>query len=151
MAIKILTQIGTDSGITSEAYVRIHEYNISKSGAVNLQLQIFLSENVKIPVKNKLIGDSLVFDLGHDEIVEEVKTIISTPGDVSPTPPVNAEGLTIMPDTLSELEEQTVTTSTIVRVVDLSILESNNLFEFGYAKLKTHLIGLFGEENVINC
>jgi hypothetical protein len=151
MAIKILTQIGTDSGITSEAYVRIHEYNISKSGAVNLQLQIFLSEDVKIPVKNKLIGDSLVFDLGHDEIVEEVKTITATPGDTAPTPPVNSEGLTIMPDILPELEEQTVTKSTIVRVVNLSILESNNLFEFGYGKLKDYLITLFGEENVIDC
>jgi hypothetical protein len=151
MAIKILSQIGTDSGITSEAYVRIHEYNISKSGAVNLQLQIFLSENLKSPVRNKLIGDSLVLDLSRDEIITETKKVSSTIGDFSPTPPQNSEGLTVMPSQLPELEEKEIVSTSIIKIVDLSELESSNLFEFGYNKLRAYLISIFGIDNVLDC
>jgi hypothetical protein len=151
MAIKILTQIGTDSGITSEAYVRIHEYNISKSGAVNLQLEIYLSEDLRNPVKNKSIGDSLVFDLSHNEIITENKIISATKGEFSPIPPINKEGLTVMPEGINELEENEVTIERIVKVIDLSELESKNIFEFGYEKLKSYLSLIYGKENIVDC
>jgi len=151
MAIKILTQIGTDSGITSEAYVRIHEYNISKSGAINLQLEIYLSEDLKNPVKNKSIGDSLVLDLSHSEIVTETKIISATKGEFSPIPPINQEGLTVMPEGVNEIEVKEITTETLVKVVDLSELENKTIFEFGYDKLKTYLISIYGKENIVDC
>jgi hypothetical protein len=151
MAIKILTQIGTDSGITSEAYVRIHEYNISKSGAVNLQLEIYLSEDLRNPVKNKSIGDSLVFDLSYNEIVTETKIISATKGEFSAIPPINKDGLTVMPEGINELEEKEVTIERIVKVIDLSDLENQNIFKFGYEKLKAYLILIYGEKNIVDC
>jgi len=44
MALKITTQIGTDKGITSEAYVRIADYQISKYGSANFRIELFQSE-----------------------------------------------------------------------------------------------------------
>jgi hypothetical protein len=44
MAIKITAQIGTDLGITSEAYLRITNYQIQKGGFANFQTQLFLNE-----------------------------------------------------------------------------------------------------------
>ena len=154
MAIKILTPIGTDYGIAQEAYVRIKEYNISKTGAINLQLEIFLSEEDfkkgSTPVRNRMIGDSLVLDLGHDEIVTETKTIMATPGSDTP-PPTNEEGLTIMPSVIAEPVAETLTITTTVRVIDLSYLEQNSIFLFGYSKLKEKLVTLFNEDDIIDC
>ncbi len=45
MALKITSQIGTDKGITSEAYVRIADYQISKSGSANFRIEIYQSQS----------------------------------------------------------------------------------------------------------
>lgn len=45
MALKITTQISTDKGTTSQAYVRITEYTVSKLGHSYFKLQTFLSES----------------------------------------------------------------------------------------------------------
>lgn len=154
MAIKILTPIGTDYGIATEAYVRIKEYNISKTGAINLQIEIFLSEQEyksgSMPVRNRIIGDSIVLDLGHDELVTETITRTVSP-QVDTPPPVDANGSTIMPATLPELVEETVTVSSVRRIADLSSLEENNIFKFGYGKLKEKLITLFEEDDIVDC
>ena len=44
MALKITTQIGTDKGITAEAYVRITNYQLNKFGSASFQIEIFQSE-----------------------------------------------------------------------------------------------------------
>jgi len=49
MALKITTQIGTDKGITSEAYVRIADYQISKYGSANFRIELFQSEEDATP------------------------------------------------------------------------------------------------------
>ena len=36
-------------------------------------------------------------------------------------------------------------------VPDLTPLEDETIFAFGYAKLKDKLVGLFGAENVVDC
>jgi hypothetical protein len=154
MAIKILTPIGTDYGIAEQAYIRIKEYNISKTGAVNLQLEIFLSQedynNGSTPVRNRIIGDSVVLDLGHDELVTTTETILATP-QVTETPPVNENGETIMPDPIPTPVEETITTTKVVRIIDLASLEENNIFTFGYSKLKEKLVTLFNEDDIIDC
>jgi hypothetical protein len=154
MAIKITTPIGTDFGIADEAYIRIKEYNISKTGAINLQLEIFLSEenyqNGSTPVRNRVIGDSVVLDLGHDEIITETTTIMATP-PIDTEPPVDEDGNTIMPETTAEPVPTEVTTTKVVRIVDMSLLEENNIFAFGYTKLKEKLNTLFGSSNVVDC
>ena len=45
MGLKITTQIGTDKGITSEAYIRISNYNISKYGVLFLNYETFLKQS----------------------------------------------------------------------------------------------------------
>ena len=45
MALKITTQIGTNKGITSEAYIRISKYTIDKAGYGKFNLQIFQKED----------------------------------------------------------------------------------------------------------
>lgn len=78
MALKITTQIGTDRGITSEAYLRISDYRISKYGRASFITELFLSQadsvsEATIPVAmydvvahNKQIGDMFMADL-YDE------------------------------------------------------------------------------------
>lgn len=124
MALKITTQIGTDKGITSEAYVRITDYQISKYGYANFRVELFQSKEdstsndlatfpnvLSGTARNQQIGESL-----HVSLTKEVT------------------------------EEQAVKT-----VLDLSPLENGTVFAFGYAKLKEKLAGLFGAENVIDC
>ena len=49
MALKITTQIGTNKGITSEAYIRISKYTIDKAGYGKFNLQIFQKEEDATP------------------------------------------------------------------------------------------------------
>lgn len=125
MAVKITAQIGTDKGITSEAYVRIADYQVSKYGYANLRLEIFQSAADAAPeganpmmsvagqARNQQIGDSLSIPL--------VKQV--------------------------ENEEE----GPIVIVPDLSSVEDKNVFEFGYGKLKEKLVSLFGADHVVDC
>jgi hypothetical protein len=142
MALKITTQIGTDKGITSEAYVRISNYQLSKSGSANFQIEIYQSENdiptinVTPPIVNSLarnqqIGDSLYISL-MTQVEREV---------FYPVPGVDAEG-NPLPDHV-----ETITVS----VPDLSSAEDVDIFTFGYSHLKAKLVGLFGEDNIVDC
>jgi len=75
MALKITTQIGTDKGITSEAYVRISDYQVNKYGSANFRLEIFQQQSdsesdATIPIAmyeylahNRVIGDMLTISL----------------------------------------------------------------------------------------
>lgn len=55
MALKITTQIGTDKGITSEAYVRIADYQISKYGYANFRIEIYQSQ-ADAPVESTIMA-----------------------------------------------------------------------------------------------
>lgn len=143
MALKITTQIGTDKGITSEAYVRIANYQLSKFGSANFQIELFQSEedvpsvnNTITPMmasqaRNQQIGDSIFVQL-----TKQVEVTISVPQagldeEGNPLPNVNQ-----------------VTTKT---VPDLSSAEDVDIFTFGYSHLKAKLIDLFGEDNIVDC
>ena len=84
MALKITKSIGTSRGITSEAYVRIADYQISKSGSANFRLQLFMSEAdakssgpmMGAQAQNFEIGESLSVSLMHE--VEETYTYTQT-------------------------------------------------------------------------
>ena len=87
MALKITTQIGTDKGITSEAYVRIADYQLSKYGSANFRVEIFQTQADAAPVggvyagpmpgggsaKNQQIGENLWVALTKQ--VEETITV----------------------------------------------------------------------------
>ena len=143
MALKITTQIGTDKGITSEAYVRISNYQLSKFGSANFNLEIFQSEEDAVPgsasipgiaagqARNQQIGDNIYILL-----TKEIEEIISVA-----QPGLDEEG-----NPLPNIDQ--VVTKT---VTDLSSAEGVDIFAFGYSHLKAKLVDLFGEDNVVDC
>ena len=170
MALKITAQIGTDKGITSEAYVRIADYQISKYGSANFRLELFQSEeDVASPgapgiypgmgggmARNQQIGESLYVAMTKQ--VEETITVKRmVPVQVEfeeEVLGVDAEGAptsTTVTRTRTEMQEQDVEETITKTVTDLSTAEGIDVFEFGYAHLKTKLEGLFGAANVVDC
>ena len=174
MALKINTQIGTDRGITSEAYVRIANYSIAKTGSAHFQLQLFLNKEEAVAINpqspymssavNQQIGNNLYVSL-----LKEVATdVIQTRSMPSQQPvekkvpmldetgkPVFDEAGEAVVITTTEFEtvitETSYTETIITQVPDMSLLEDKSIFEFGYAKLNDHLSALFGAENIENC
>lgn len=143
MALKITAQIGTDKGITSEAYVRIANYQLSKFGSASFQVEIFQSEEDATPAatampgimggqaRNQQIGDSVYVQLTKQ--VEETVSVpqMGTDEDGNPLPNI----------------DQVITKT----VPDLSSAEGVDIFAFGYSHLKAKLVDLFGEENIVDC
>lgn len=158
MALKITTQIGTDKGITSEAYVRIADYQVSKLGSANFRIELFqseadkLSNTVMAPIyggqaRNQQIGENVWVPMTKE--VEDTRTVQRSVEVV--TPAVLAEDGTIqIPDSIT-WEMQDVEETYTQTVPDLSPLEDDTIFEFAYGKLKAKLADLFGAENVVDC
>ena len=168
MALKITAQIGTDKGITSEAYVRIADYQISKYGSANFRLELFQSEaDVASPgapgiypgmgggiARNQQIGESLYVAMTKQ--VEEVITVkrmvsVETTEEVSVPAATPGGEPTTQTVTRNIMQEQDVEETITKTVPDLSSAEGIDVFEFGYAHLKTKLEGLFGADKVVDC
>jgi hypothetical protein len=167
MALKITAQIGTDKGITSEAYVRIADYQISKYGSANFRIELFQSqEDVSASgsgiypgmgggvARNQQIGESLYVAMTKQ--VEEIVTVkrmvsVETTEEVSVPSPIEGEEPTIQTVTRNTMQEQDVEETITKTVPDLSTAEGIDVFEFGYTHLKTKLEGLFGAANVVDC
>jgi len=170
MALKITSQIGTDKGITSEAYVRIADYQISKAGYANLRIEIYQSEADAAPgepliampagpklARNQQIGDSLWVPLTKQ--VTETITVkrmvpVQVTEEVQVPGPVDENGnptSVTQTVTRTEMQEQDVQEGVTKTVPDLSPAEDKDVFEFGYAKLKAKLVELFGADNVVDC
>lgn len=152
MAIKITTQIGTDLGITSEAYLRIVNYNIQKGGYANFQTQLFLDEEAAtsgsnlypgmggMTARNQQIGESLYVDLRVPSESVVFRTVNM------PSQSVGESG-SITYTTV----ETTVSESVTVMVPDFTQVEEANIFEFGYAKLKEKVAEVFGTGSYEDC
>lgn len=151
MALKITTQIGTDKGITSEAYLRIADYQVSKYGSANFRLELFQSQSDSASsptsilfsgqARNQEIGEYLSVPLTKE--IEKTRTAQrNVEVDVEATDEAPAHKVLVMQDV-----EETYT----ITVPDLTPLEEIDIFEFAYGKLKAKLEGLFGAENVVDC
>ena len=168
MALKITKSIGTDKGITSEAYVRIADYQISKSGSANFRIQLFMSEadataspNAMAPIdggqaRNQAIGEYLSVPMTKQ--VEEVKTrtmMKPVEKDVTKTRTImNEAGEEVSEEyTVKEYvtEEVTEEYTVTLTVPDLSSAEGIDIFAFGYARLKEKLVSLFTAAKVVDC
>ena len=149
MGVRITTDIGTDAGITNEAYVRIADYNLSKNGGgANFRLEIFQSQEDTSTsaglmttgrvARNQQIGETLY--------VSFWKTVET---QVTKTRPVMAMGTSGSSGSEPQMEEyqETVTTQEL----DFSAAEATNIFAFGYSELKKKLKTLFGDSNVVDC
>lgn len=169
MALKITSEIGTDQGITSEAYVRIVNYNINKGGAANFALQLFNSEaaatalSLNIPAgvgfvaRNAKIGEHFNVPLTKEQ-ASTFTVSRPVPTEVEVTEEVIVPGVDGEPDTTETITKtviQSVMTDveeTTVKIVpDMTSVIGVDVFSFGYGHLKTHLESLFGEGNVIDC
>lgn len=171
MALKILSQIGTDQGITSEAYVRISEYNLSKQGcSANFRVQLFLKEADAKPAvrttpynpmnpeaKSQIVGDYLYISLQKEVEVEKectrtVPTQVQKEQTITVTDPVTGEETsTTQTITVTEMVEETYPCTEKTFVCDLTPVEGVDIFNFGYGKLKEKLVGIFGADNVVDC
>lgn len=159
MALKITTQIGTDKGITSEAYVRIADYQVSKYGSANFRVELFQTQEDSVSnntypatiggsqARNQQIGDNLWVALTQE--VEATRTIQRSVEVV--TPAVLAEDGTIETPESRTWEMQDVEETYTATAPDLSALEDGTIFAFAYGKLKEKLVTLFGAENVVDC
>lgn len=171
MALKITSEIGTDQGITSEAYVRIVNYNINKGGQANFALQLFNSEaaatalslsvapagNIGLIARNAQIGEAfhvpLTTEVQHTyTVTKPVPTEVEVTEEVV-VPGVNGEDdttelvtKTVIQTVMTEVEETTVKI-----VPDMTPVIGVDVFSFGYSHLKTHLESIFGEGNVVDC
>jgi len=165
MALKITTQIGTDKGITSEAYIRIADYQISKYGSANFRIEIYQSQADLTPTagypgpysgvaRNQQIGESLYVPMTK-EVTETitVKRMVPVETTEEVTVPAAEEGgePTTQTVTRHSMEEQDVEETITKTVPDMSGAEGVDIFAFGYGKLKAKLDGLFGAEHVIDC
>ena len=167
MALKIIKSIGTDKGITNEAYVRIADYQISKSGNANFRIELFLNaadataNQTGMPgsynqARNQEIGEYLSVPLTKE--VEEVltRTVVNpVETEVTKTRTVTAEDgtetteeYTVMEMIPTEVEEEYTVTKT---VPDLSSAENVDIFAFGYTHLKAKLVKLFTASKVEDC
>jgi hypothetical protein len=161
MALKITTQIGTDKGITSEAYVRIADYQVSKYGSASFRIELFQTQADSVvtngmmyptpstggQARNQQVGDNLWVAMTKE--VEATRTVQRNV-EVVTEAVLDSEGEVITPAS-STWEMQDVEETYTATVPDLTPLEDETIFEFGYAKLKDKLVGLFGAENVVDC
>lgn len=169
MALKITTQIGTDKGITAEAYVRIADYQISKSGSANFRIEIYQSEadvpsiGAMVPgpmggiARNQQIGDNLWVALTKEidvTVTEKRMVPVQVQEEIQAPGPLDEDGNPTMITqnvTRTEMQEQDVEVTHKRTVPDLSSAEDVDIFAFGYGKLKAKLVELFGANNVVDC
>jgi hypothetical protein len=167
MALKITSQIGTDRGITSEAYVRIADYQVSKYGSANFRIELYQSQDDVVfpgtypgpnmsgtgPARNQQIGESLYVAMTKQ--VTETVTVrrmvpVQVEEEVPGTPDADGNPTTVT-TTRTEMQEQDVEETITKTVPDMSGAEDVDIFAFGYGKLKAKLQDLFGEANVVDC
>jgi hypothetical protein len=167
MALKITSQIGTDRGITSEAYVRIADYQVSKYGSANFRIELYQSQDDVVfpgtypgpnmsgtgPARNQQIGESLYVAMTKQ--VTETVTVrrmvpVQVEEEVPGTPDADGNPTTVT-TTRTEMQEQDVEETITKTVPDMSGAEGVDIFAFGYGKLKAKLQDLFGEANVVDC
>jgi hypothetical protein len=157
MALKITAPLGTDRGITSEAYVRIADYQVSKYGSANFRVELFLNQADTVATdrpmwgggqaRNQQIGENVGVQMTKE--VEATRTVQQRVQVVTEEV-LDSEGEIVTPAGTT-WEMQDVEETYMKTVPDLSALEDGTIFAFGYAKLKDKLVELFGAENVVDC
>ena len=159
MALKVTKSIGTNRGITNEAYIRIADYQISKSGSANFRVQLYMDEAAAkentmmgAQAQNIEIGESLNVSLmkeveetyTYTQTVQEEKEVVKTY--------TNDAGEEVS-ETVKEMVpvEKEMTGTRKSNVIDLSPLQGVDIFAYAYGKLKEKLISLYGATKVEDC
>ena len=154
MAIKITKQIGTDLGITNEAYLRITNYSIQKGGYASFQTQLYLNTEAATSgsslypgpamggstARNQQIGDNLNVDLRVPSQSVIYRTVSM------PSQSIDESGSITYTNV-----ETTISESVTYMVPDFTAVEETNIFEFGYTKLKEKVDEVFGTGSYQDC
>lgn len=167
MALKITKKIGTDMGITNEAYIRIVNYNINKNGIANFALQTFMSAtdavaiSSNVPgsagtVRNAAIGDHFTVHLLKEEVkTQKVMKPVQKEVEIEQTVGIEDEDGNPLTEVVKQKVLQTVMEEVeepySYFVPDLSSLKEQDLFTFAYGKLKEKLSEEFGAKYVVEC
>ncbi len=170
MALQITTEISTDAGNTSSAYIRIVNYSLSKEGTAEFKLQLFKSEEDSLkaslrpgsigsvdPCKNQEIGESIIISLTKEvDKTTLVKKMVETQvlEEVTSMGPIDQNGnattiVTQVPKI--QIVEQEVETTIKQTVADFSSIQGVDIFTIGYKHLKSKLSELYGTENIKDC
>jgi hypothetical protein len=141
MALKVTKSIGTNRGITNEAYIRIADYQISKSGSANFRVQLYMNEAAAkensmmmgAQAQNIEIGESLNVSLmkeveetyTYTQTVQEEKEVVKTY--------TNDAGEEVS-ETVKEMVpvEKEMTGTRKSNVIDLSPLQGVDIFAYAY-------------------
>lgn len=132
MGLKINTEIGTNKGITNEGYVRIEKYDINKHvGTLNVDVGLY--QNQSIAQSASLIE----FPTSDIYIFEKY-----------PNSSYLSQNIDVKSTYTFPLTASIQISGSYVDVIDVSILQSQSVFEFAYPKLKTELESVFGHGNI---
>jgi hypothetical protein len=165
MALTINTPIGTDRGLANNAYVRINEYRVLKTGECIFDVHIYKTKEDAIIADSNIatygkanhltctsleIGKEVRVDLSR-EIVKTVTIPTETPTTAVVTKTIGSgDRMKSYTVTESSIEIKNNTFETTLKIADWTTLENHNIFEFGYSMLKDKLVQLYGDENVID-
>ena len=159
MALIIKTPIGTDRGLATNAYVRIQEYRILKTGECIFEIHIYKSKADAILADSNIatyatsnhltcvsleIGKELKVDLRY-EIIKTVSVPEEKPKTVQRLRTVGNRTYNV---TENIMETELNTYETTLKIPNWNQLQNHNIFEFGYAKLRDKLSELYGAENI---
>jgi hypothetical protein len=159
MALIIKTAIGTDRGLAANAYVRINEYRVLKTGECIFDIHIYKSKAEAILADSNIatygvanyltcrsheIGNEVKLNLSR-EIIKTVTVAKEIPKTIQVERTIGTRTYNV---TENVIEVEPTTYETTLKVPDWSQVENHNIFEFGYAKLKDKLIELYGAENI---
>jgi hypothetical protein len=170
MALKITTQIGTNQGITDEAYIRIEQYSVDKSnGNLNIQTSMYLNKDAAAsgskseyggwnPIMNGAQAQNIhypsnySFPLTHSVITQ---VPVYTPSQSMNTvlfTETSTDG-TVTTGSRQEWKQYVVTGSqdVIKSYIDLSAVVTGSVFEVAYPLLKEKLEAIAGVGNVVYC
>jgi len=154
MAIKITKQIGTDLGITSEAYLRITNYNVQKGGFANFQTQLFLNTEAATSSSNLYPGPGMGGQLARNQqIGDNLNVDLRVPSQsvIYRTVSMPSQSIDESGSVTYTNVETVVSESVTVMIPDFSQVEDANIFEFGYAKLKEKVDEVFGTGSYQDC
>ena len=161
MALKITKQIGTNQGITNEAYVRIEQYTIDKAnGNLNINTSMYLNEETAVSSSKTeynswnapvMMGMSTAQNVNYP--MNYSFPLTSSVTTTEPTYTPSSSWSESVSGSMPEMTTIMITGSVDVTkyFIDLSSIHDNNIFAVAYPLLKTQLDAIAGAGKVVDC
>ena len=172
MAIRITKQIGTDQGITDEAYLRIEGYEFHKQGGIlTVKVSMYLNEeaadadvsaeytgtirpslDIKT-AKNNTIPTDFSFPLTASIVTTEERVVTEDAVRTVTFQEMDDDGNVISSGSREENYVKSVTKSidVVKNVIDIAPITGSSIFEFAYPMVAAKLGEIVGSEYIENC